>query len=298
MKAYYTALDSAVANGPVHGHEDRVLPELYTPELMKALSASMRAAVRAATDEPYKTRVAAEDLILQHLAAYVDMNAAEVQGRFAGAAEAAATMMKLRGDMHAISPFFIWPDENGYHTGVWYWKVTDRMKWYGEQADKLNGKTGDKVALCPTEAQFRLDPHDDGLYEEWYAKPAERGKWTKISTERPFWAQGYQDAQGHPYIGQMWYRLRVDIPAQLPGKRVMLMAPCLTTEAWCWVNGKYVGYRPYKEAYERPAAMEVDVTDAVQAGKTNEIVFRINTSLAEAQIAEGLYCRVFLYAPK
>jgi hypothetical protein len=88
------------------------------------------------------------------------------------------------------------------------------------------------------------------------------------------------------------------MPAKLPGQRVMLMAPCLTTEGWCWVNGKYVGYRPYKEAYERPAAMEVEVTDAIKPGATNEIVFRINTSLAEAQIAEGLYGRVFLWAPK
>ena len=122
--------------------------------------------------------------------------------------------------------------------------------------------------------------------------------WAKVSTARPFYSQGYQDPAGHPYVGQMWYRLRVDVPESLPGRRVMLTAPCLTTEGWCWVNGKYVGYRPYKEAYERPAAMEVDVTDALKPGESNTITFRINTSLSEAQIAEGLYCRVFLYAPK
>ena len=34
--------------------------------------------------------------------------------------------------------------------------------------------------------------------------------------------------------------------------------------------------------------MEVDVTEAIVSEKTNEVVLRINTSLAEAPIAEGL----------
>lgn len=298
MRAYWTTLDQAIANGQVHGHEDRVLPELYTQELMNKLGDAIDTAVAAAKQEPYLTRVQADQLVHQHLVQYVKMNAAEVAGKFDEAALAGLAMMDLRGKLHQISHFFVWPDENGYHTGVWYWKVTDRMKWYQEQADKLNGTTGTQVALCPTEAQFRLDPHDEGFYESWYDKPAEKGKWTTIRTDRPFWAQGYQDAQGHPYIGNMWYRLRVDVPRLARGQRVMLMAPCLTTEGWCWVNGKYVGYRPYLEAYIRPAPMEVEVTDAVRPDETNEIVFRINTSLSEAQIAEGLYGRVFLYSPR
>jgi len=301
MKEYYRLLDAYITKGEdnvhaVHGHEDRVLPELYSPGLMAKLDAQINEARRLAREEPFKQRVRAETLIYRHLQDYVAMNAAELAGDFEGAASKAALMLSRRAGIHEISPFFIWPDENGYHTGVWYWKISDRQKWYEQQRDKMNGTTGELVSLCPTEASFRLDPHDEGWYGQWYANPA--GKWDSIRTDRPFYAQGHQDEKGHPYVGNMWYRMQLYVPPVKAGARVMLMAPNLTTEGWCWVNGKFVGYRPYKESYERPAVMEVDVTDAVKPGAKNDIIFRINTSLAEAQIAEGLYGRVFLYSPR
>jgi hypothetical protein len=43
--------------------------------------------------------------------------------------------------------------------------------------------------------------------------------------------------------------------------------------------------------------MECDVTRALAPGRDNLIAFRVNTSLCEAQGAEGLYCRPFLYSP-
>jgi hypothetical protein len=65
-----------------------------------------------------------------------------------------------------------------------------------------------------------------------------------------------------------------------------------------WVNGKFVGYRPYHEAYERPNDIDMDVTDALQPGKRNVIVIRVNTGLGAAGQPGGFYSRLFLYAPK
>ena len=65
-----------------------------------------------------------------------------------------------------------------------------------------------------------------------------------------------------------------------------------------WINGEYVGHRPYLEAYTRPCAMELDVTKALRPGQTNVIALRVSTGLALAQAADGLLSRVFLYAPK
>ena len=76
-----------------------------------------------------------------------------------------------------------------------------------------------------------------------------------------------------------------------------LYVPELETEAWVWVNGQYVGHRPYREAYIRPAEMELDVTDALSPGEVNTIAIRVNTSLAAASAASGLQSRAFLYAP-
>jgi hypothetical protein len=70
------------------------------------------------------------------------------------------------------------------------------------------------------------------------------------------------------------------------------------TEAWGWVNGKYVGHRPYHEAYERPNEIDFDVSQALEPGKKNRIVLRVQTGLGAAQAASGLISRAFLYAAK
>src|SRR5258708_2047522 len=160
-----------------------------------------------------------------------------------------------------------------------------------------SGKTGDLIAVLPEKAAFSTDPHDDGLFAEWY-KPAFNDKgWPGVLTTHPFYAQGYTDEAGHTYTGQMWYRLKVKVPASAKGKKVMLYAPVIETEAWCWVNGQFAGHRPYREAYIRPCQMELDVTDALKPGVENTIAIRVSTSQAPAQAASGILSRLFLYAP-
>jgi hypothetical protein len=80
------------------------------------------------------------------------------------------------------------------------------------------------------------------------------------------------------------------------GKKVFLYAPIVETEAWLWVNGKYVGRRPYMEAYIRPAQLELDVTNVLRLGETNQVTLRVNTSLNPAQAASGLMSVLFLHS--
>ena len=96
----------------------------------------------------------------------------------------------------------------------------------------------------------------------------------------------------------MWYRAEVTIPADVNGKAVVFYAPVVETEAWLWVNGRYVGHRPYREAYERPNEMEADVTAALRPGQKNVIALRVATGQSRAQAAGGLGSRMFLYSPK
>jgi len=297
MRALCDALDQAFEATPMHGHEDRVLPEVYTPDLLAALRRHLREGERAADADPFKTRVHADRLIYDHLVAYVAMSAAEAEGSFAAAAKHAQEMLDLRPRLHAISPFLIWPDEDGYHTGVWYWKIIDRRNWYQSLADKLTGKTGHGVALLPKNALFRIDPDDDGLSSGWYESRISETDWTHLDATRPFYAQGYEDEGGHTYLGYLWYRLGLNLPPVPEGRQVMLYVPVVETEAWCWVNGQYIGHRPYLEAYIRPAPMEVDVTSALRPGP-NTIALRVSTSLAAAQAADGLIGRAFLYSPR
>jgi hypothetical protein len=161
-----------------------------------------------------------------------------------------------------------------------------------------SGATGDLVALLPEVAAFRTDEHDDGLSEGWYAPEVDPTGWRTLTTTRPFYLQGFQDARGFPYLGYAWYRLEVDVPASAKGSRVLLHAPVVETEGWVWVNGRYVGHRPYADAYVRPYPMELDVTAALRPGRTNVIAIRVATSLCAGQAAAGLQSRLFLYALK
>jgi len=298
MKALYFALDQAVASAPIHGHEDRVMPEIYTPELLAELERHLAEARKLALAERTRLHVHVDKLIYDHLLAYKGLSTAAKSGDFAGAAREADRMLALRKQLHAIDPFFIMPDENGYHTGVWYWKITDRRDFYQSLSDKISGKTGELVAMFPQEAAFRTDPHDEGVFAGWHAPEVDQADWRPIDTSRPFYRQGFDDAQGHPYVGNIWYRFTVDVPRAAQAGKVVLYVPLVMTEAWCWVNGEYVGHRPYQEAYIRPGQMEVDVTGALLPGQRNVVAFRVNTSLSPAQAAEGLYSRPFLYTPK
>jgi len=298
MRAFYDALEDAIEKAPIHGHEDRIMPEIYTPELMAILKKQVAEAEKRADTERSKLHVRADRLIYEHLKGYVAMSAAEAAGNWAEAAKQASGMLELRKQLHAINPFFIWPDESGYHTGVWYWTVTDRQKYYQSLSDKTSGKADDLVALVPERAMFRTDPYDEGIFAGWYQPGLKETGWTPIQTTRPFYVQGYMDNQGHPYTGYIWYRLKVDVPEKTKGKKIMLCAPVVETEGWCWVNGQYIGHRPYLEAYTRPIQMEFDVTEAIRPGQTNQIAIRVSTSLSPAQAASGLMSRLFLYSLK
>lgn len=298
MRDFYDAIEDRIEKTSMHGHEDRVLPEVYTSDLLSELENNLILGEKSADNDTTKLHVQADRLIYEHLKDYVAMNLAEADGNWLEAAQQAGRMLELRKDLNAINPFFIQPDESGYHTGVWYWTVTNRQQWYQSLADKTAGKTGDLVATLPDKVLFRADPHDEGVAAEWYKPTARETDWRSLSTAHPYYTQGYEDRQGYPQVGVLWYRFKVEVPRQAKGKKVTLYAPTVNPEGWCWVNGQYVGHRGYREAYERPLPMEIDVTEAIRPGATNTIVFRINATNCPGWAPEGLMSRPFLYTPK
>ena len=165
-------------------------------------------------------------------------------------------------------------------------------------ADLTTGKTGDMIAILPERAKFRTDPRDDGRFWQWYSPEFNEEDWDTILTTVPFYGQGYQDEQGYPYLGAIWYRMAVDAPAAAGGRQVRLYAPAVETEAWVWVNGRLVGHRPYQDAYVRPNPVDMDVTEALVPGQRNSIVIRVQTSTNASQAAAGMTSRAFLYSPK
>src|SRR5690606_7861021 len=98
MKAYYAALEESFANAPQHGHEDVILPAIYTDALMARLDGSIRAAEAAAVTETEKAHMRIERLISDHLRAYVALEKAKRAGDFATAAEHAGRMGEMQAE--------------------------------------------------------------------------------------------------------------------------------------------------------------------------------------------------------
>jgi hypothetical protein len=297
-RAFWEALEKALEETPLIGHEDRILPYIYTADLLAELDKHIALAEKQADTETTKKHVRADRLLLEHLKGYMAMTRAEWACNFAEAVKQAEHMLAQRKQLHALSPMYFEPDDAKTDSGFYYWGVVARKQYYQKLADRVSGKTGELVAILPEKTAFRTDPRDEGRFAEWYDPDYPDKNWKTLLTTAPFYTQGYLDKKGYPYMGALWYRFGVDVPAAARGKKVHLYIPTVETEAWAWVNGEFAGYRPYHEAYERPNEFDVDVSKMLVPGKKNSIVLRVHTGLSASQAASGMISRAFLYSPK
>jgi hypothetical protein len=306
-RRFWDDLEDAIERTPLLGHEDRILPYVYTPELMTKLAGGIAEAEKRAEegkDDRRRLHVHVDRLIYEHLKAYMAMTHAEWAADWAEAARQADAMMAIRKQLMAISPFFCLDYERddkehpGYESGISYWGVVQRGKYYRKLAGLTDGTEGKLLAVLPEKALFQIDPADEGRFARWHDPAWNTDAWRHVLTTKPFYAQGYLSPEGYPYTGYAWYRFETDVPTTEPGQRVELLCPVVETEAWVWVNGQYVGHRPYKEAYERPNELRLDVTKAIKPGQKNLIAIRVSTGQSRAQAAGGLGSRAFLYSPK
>jgi hypothetical protein len=302
-QAYWDEMESAIENSIWSGNDDHMLSLTYTPQLINKLEGHLKRAEAAAKGNQWaEQRVLADRVTFDHLVAYKAMERAEAKADFVEAARQAQRMVDIRKPATALSRFYWDPTttahpEIGEAEGFYYWGAVARRKYYESMADLTTGKSGDMIAVLPEQAKFRIDPRDEGRFDGWYRADFEDKDWQNALTTRPFFAQGYIDAKGFPYMGAMWYRFDVDVPASASGKTVKLYCPAAETQAWVWVNGKFVGHRPYIEAYIRPAPIDMDVTNALVPGKKNRVVVRMHTNYMPSQMATGLVSRLFLYSP-
>jgi len=290
MAEFYDALEQAFATTPEHGHEDIILPLIYTDDLLAKLGEAILKAETNATAEPFRTRVELERMIYDHLLGHMAIEKAKQQCRYGDAAEIVRQQIERRDRMAEITPFMGWLAFEVYG-----------MPWEEERLRRLDGKIsgpeGELVAVLPEEAKFRTDRLDDGRYERWQDKEYDDSAWRTIKTTAGWQSQGLRDEEGHPYKSVAWYRLAVDVPATAEGKEVRILGPAAINEVWVWVNGKYIGRRPFMHRYVRPQEFDFDISKAIEPGKTNQIAIRMLCN-TECFGANGIYERMFLYAKK
>jgi hypothetical protein len=151
--------------------------------------------------------------------------------------------------------------------------------------------------MLPVEAKFRTDPFDDGRYNRWDDPLLDDSNWRTLATTTGWENQGLRDANGHPYRGVAYYRLKVDLPADAAGKSMWIFIPAAINEVWVWVNGRYAGHRPHVQAWIRPQEAEMDISRLIEPGKTNQVAVRVLCNY-DTFGASGIYERMFIYANK
>ena len=288
MEEYYAALEEAFEKAPQHGHEDVILPSIYTDALLEKLDRSIRAAEAAADAEPEASRLRIERLIHDNLREYVAMEKAKRSCEFREAASHAERMLEIQAALNKMTPFMGWRPYAAY--GIdWEKKRMDAL------AAMTSGPEGELLLALPEEASFRTDPFDDGRFERWQDPDSGSAGWKPLRTTAGWDAQGFQDAEGHPFRGVAWYRFDVEVPGGAAGRKVSLHAPAVVNEAWVWVNGAYAGHRPYKMPWFRPQELDLDVTKLLRPGEKNRIAIRVLCNY-DVWGANGIYERPFLRA--
>ena len=285
-KAFYEALEHAFANSRQHGHEDIILPQIYTDKLLRKLGASIRKAERLAQSDAEKVHVRMDRLMYDYLVHYVAFEHCKQECDYARAIKHADRMLAIREDMSQITDFM------GFRPYAVY-DMPWRRRHMLSELRKTAGPEGDLLVVLPEEARFRTDPHDDGIFARWMAPEFKDAGWRTMRTDAGWQSQGLRDKKGRPYTGLAWYRFNVEVPKT--DRPVVLYAPAIVNEVWVWVNGRYAGHRPFRTQWSRPQALELDVSPVIVPGRTNQITFRVLCN-TEVFGANGIYNRMLLYA--
>jgi hypothetical protein len=72
------------------------------------------------------------------------------------------------------------------------------------------------------------------------------------------------------YVGVSWFTTKVDVPEAMRGKRIFLNVGSVRFRAEIFINRRLVGYDLVNST-----PFQIDITDAVKPGQTNEIAFRV-----------------------
>ena len=182
----------------------------------------------------------------------------------------------------------------------------------GGVADRAGGKLGELLALAPETAQFRPDPRNEGLFEQWYHNDvAAKLDWDRVALTRGWHLSGYEAEDGYAYDGCAWYRFAAKCGRPKDGNAQLLLPLVYAEKLWVWVNDQLV----YSPANVRPEgetplpgravilsrrgglSILIDVSKPLRPGAVNSFTFRLigtETRLEHRGIVE----RPVIWSPK
>lgn len=289
VRAWWDACEELLGAAEIQAHEDWLLTHLYTKDFVDSIQPHVEAALAAEVTEAQRERIEAFALIAENLAMFAELADAEREMDYPRAAKAATRMAEIKGELHAIYPFFMEPDK----------RETPR-RFFAEgravTAENLvalrDGSEAELVADLPLVMRFRRDPFNEGVIMRWYLSDLDDSDWETRDTyllleqqEEPL------TEDGRYYSGYVWYRTEIDVPEKFVDRDVTLHLLGLLNEGWVWVNGEYAGHRPEVVWWNSRNQLTLPVGELLKPGK-NQITFRV---LNQPDEVGGIFRRGFLH---
>jgi hypothetical protein len=283
---------------------------IFPPACMEKLNPLIETATPLAqASPPAQAHVAAFKLMVDYMKAYQSAFSALRENDFSTGLQSADSLQKtvaavsaLQKDLYPPDPGWVLADRQGFQY------LMDRLT---EVKERTVGPLGNLLGQSPMPVEFKTDPHNDGLFAQWYRADVARNlKWDSIDLHRDWSLNGYRDALAYPFDGSGWYRIQIKAAKPSKGSRVFLFVPEIFAEkAWIWANGQLV-FSPPDVALNTPTnptgrvwavhrrgagTLSIELTRGFQPGRDNEFIFLLNGTLDRAQ-HRGLVGRPFLWS--
>jgi len=164
---------------------------------------------------------------------------------------------------------------------TWNRKLLQDMKVPGQQ--------------LPDPWQFKWDPRERGMEENWFAEDADTSAWLNISTDEPWELQPvgkqWRQENGEDYDGFAWYRTTFEVEHDADKPQVRLVFGAVDEACVIWLNGRKLLQRPYPykgDADSWKKAFELDITEAVRYDWPNTLAVCVEDNAGAGGIWRGV----------
>ncbi|MFP4029282.1 MAG: DUF4838 domain-containing protein [Candidatus Brocadiia bacterium] len=282
VKAYWERIDKAYQTTDTHVGSFYGIHEIWTPELVKACQADLKAAAKVAKRDITRKRVEMFQMGLDNVKYFRDLREATNRCDFHKAKEIYDAWLAHMDAVNKKKIHYIGEYRRGYVP-----RFLGKVVKQGYECTTGNNKL---LVRLPDTWLFRYDPDDKGEKKGWHTPGADKKGWKEVRTYSATLSE--QDVEEQ--LTWMWYRTEIQAPKPPGNKRLMLWVGEVDGRPTkVFLNGKLVGET---RAKRRP--FEMEVTDRLQKGK-NTIALKIDHhNISELHLG-GLIKPCMIYsAPK
>lgn len=300
MAAYWAFIDDVWVSTPEYsgcgfGHLRR-----FTPEKLQQARQLMNKALAAAQTTDEKRRVQLADDSLQQFELFMKLRRDLAEGRFLNLAQQAK---EYRDRLLPLCDKYA----EQYAFGRMRWTGKDSI--YGRYFAAFYQKTyedADRIAhnytiVTPTLRQWRYQPDQDKKGEPagWAAADFKDSAWKSTDVSLQTWSS----LGLHNYMGSLWYRTRVHVPAAKAGKKHFLWIGATDGRVKVFVNGKHI---PHTDARGKTAdtfsgycePVSFDISTALIPGQENQITLLCTREFLNELGTGGLLAPAVIYSEK